>query len=250
MRFLMRWMVTGVLLCGNGVASFAAENDGATPAYLELARHLVATIKPENTSYVLGRLVEWDGGLFSSEPIANTDCSGFVSSVLQRSSDGTYTAIRLHRTLAHKVTYPQAVDYYESIVNQWGFKNIDRVSDIRPGDIVAFVYPPGTHTDTGHVMIADQAPVEHEPTSPIVEGTRQWALVILDSAKSPHWKGDTRYRDGAAEKQTGIGRGTLRLYTDAAGKIVGHSWSPGPASAYIPVETDALAVGRPAPGGE
>ncbi len=83
---------------------------------------------------------------------------------------------------------------------------------------------------TGHTMLAASAPREVAvPGKPQIGGTTQWLVDVYDSTSTPHADADTRrYADGGGtlQSQQGAGRGTLRVYADASGRIVGHTWSP------------------------
>jgi hypothetical protein len=248
---LTRYIIIGTILLITGIhPCLSAEEHADTGNYLDVARMLVAKVKPENNMYVNSSKIDFDGGFFTKDYITYTDCSGFVGSVLEKSGNKTYDIVKGHAIKLGRADYPEARDYYNSIIHGWGFKNIDgNVSDILPGDIMAFVYPVGTSNYTGHVMIVDEKPIEREATPPIVEDTTQWAVTILDSSNG-HWKPDTRYREKGEQRQTGIGRGIVRLYSDAAGKIVGYAWSLSDAAKYKPVSLVPVAVGRPVAGND
>ena len=127
---------------------------------------------------------------------------------------------------------------------------ITRVADARPGDVLAVRFPPHSG-DTGHVMLLDAPPVPRTPTAPLVPGTDQWDLTIIDSTKDPHGSTDTRHTVGngvgtgtGTGVGTGVGRGTVRLYTAADGTVVGYAWSDGTRSAYRPSSDRHLVIGR------
>lgn len=165
------------------------------------------------------------------------DCSALVSAILKHAC--RIDDSQLSRWLGRK--RPLARDYYDTIHAACGFQELADPKDIRPGDIIAFKYP-ASAKDTGHVMIADGDAIERTATDPIIESTKQWDLSIIDSTGSSHGKGDTR-RDKDGKARSGLGRGTIRLYT-ADGKIVGYTWSTGPKSVYRPAAERAIAVGR------
>jgi hypothetical protein len=142
---------------------------------------------------------------------------------------------------------PLAATYARVIAEGRGFTVVARAQELLPGDIIAVDYEEG-NKNTGHTMIVAGAAVEMAADSlPMVQGTRQWAVPIIDSTGSPHGKDDTRLvrgADGKTETVTGLGMGTLRVYTDAEGVIVGHTWGPGSKSKYWPTKDREVRVGR------
>jgi hypothetical protein len=101
-----------------------------------------------------------------------------------------------------------------------GWQRLERLADARPGDILAWKNPAhktGEHTNTGHVMVIDESPIE-EPSAATQDGRKTYRVRVIDSTASPH-ASDTR-----AETQSGVGRGTLWLVVDAAGKPIGYRW--------------------------
>jgi hypothetical protein len=144
---------------------------------------------------------------------------------------------------------PQAKDYYDLISGEEGFKRIESVAEVLPGDIIAVKYLPGHvmlgSENTGHLMLVDARPVSRKSdTRPIVDGTKQWEVTVIDSSKSPHGKNDTRYGEDGS-KRDGVGRGVFRLYSNAQGKPVGFSWSIEGSSNFYDASKRPIVVGRP-----
>jgi hypothetical protein len=119
---------------------------------------------------------------------------------------------------------PDAEDFVFSFENEKGFKHVLHVKDIRPGDLLAHAMlkdddkrQTGT---TGHVFLLDSYPKRIEARNPIIEGTEQFEIVVIDS--NAEWVGsdDTRLRD-PAHKLIGLGKGTIRIYADANDELVG-----------------------------
>jgi hypothetical protein len=222
------------------------ENPGVQ-RHLAIARAVVAAVRPDHNRYVHDSTVVWSDGLLSSDVTAFTDCSGFLGSVLRRAGNRTYDIVEAHsRFYAHHAHYPLARDYYHSIVHGWGFENVGlNVASLRPGDVIAVLFPPGGG-DTGHVMIVDAMPVQRQASPPLVDGTAQWAVTIIDSSGG-HGPPDSRSHGKGAPDQTGVGRGVVRLYTDADGQIVGYAWSLAKASRFRDRADVPVAVGRPLP---
>jgi hypothetical protein len=145
------------------------------------------------------------------------DCSGFIDYALARVLPDAYVTLRAATT-----TRPVASSYesfFESAAADAGasrgrFRRVARVSDLVPGDIVAWLKPPAlTSTNTGHVMIVHGA-VQ-------ARGANEWLVPVIDSTSSPHGTSDSRSASGA----TGLGTGSMVLVVDLAGAPLQYRWS-------------------------
>jgi hypothetical protein len=187
--------------------------------HLELARALLTEVSPDRNSYAYRGWVRWKGDktLFfeASATEVHADCSGLMDALLDRVHSKTLDIIKSN---TYWKSYPKAENYYQAISEGLGFERRVDLAAIEPGDIIAIKYT-GT-TDTGHVMMVDAAPEPIEASNPVLTGTRQWSVAIIDSSPSPHGESDTRF----ATKSTGIGRGELRIYSDMNGVPVGYTW--------------------------
>ena len=224
--------------------SASAEED--VPKHLQAARDLLTTLSPEYNIYTnYPRWVRWKGDILTPHAEAHTDCTGFVGSVLERAG----CSIRRSPLISNaRNTLPTIDDYFDSISHQKGFKRIDIITDILPGDIIVVKYNIGNSgvrkTYPGHVMLADAVPVSRvKDTKPIIEGTKQWEITILDSTIGYHGTTDTRYRT-TGTMQSGVGRGVLRLYTGEGGKVIGYSNSIHQKSVYYDNSNQPLVIGR------
>jgi hypothetical protein len=151
-----------------------------------------------------------------------------------------YSAADIDAWFAKRV--PQAVEYHDTIAAGRGFTLVTRIVDIRPGDIIAVAYPPGSKP-TGHVMIAATRAVARAATRPVEPDTAQYEIGVIDSANSGHGRADSRLRaDGTWT--TGVGRGTLRLYGRSDGTIAGYCWSTSSHSAFRAADVRRPVVGR------
>ena len=183
-------------------------------------------------------------GIYSSR----ADCSGYVTRALMKAFE--FTTEDITAWMGSKG--PSSARYHDNIQAQNNFQRIQRAADVRRGDILASKYLDNTSGGTGHTMIAASAPVLRSiPSKPVIDGTVQYELLIIDSTKSPHSTGDTRKGTGAdGGDQDGAGLGTMRLYADAgSGQIVGYTWSLSTGSTYYtatsPVgDRRSLVVGR------
>ena len=224
------------------VAAFAGQ-PGAAPKHLEDARKLVQTLKPDNTTYRHDNpVVKWKGdkGVDASECYA--DCSAFLDALIQHSYP-RYDAEALNKWFGSK-KHPLAKHYYDTIAAQRGFKRIDKIGDVRPGDIIAIKYIiPKKDKSTGHTMLVNGAGKVHAPSAKIIDNTVQWEVPIIDSTMSGHGTADSRLL-GDGTYRTGLGTGLLRIYAARDGMIVGYSWSLGAKSKYYDANDAPIVVGR------
>jgi hypothetical protein len=211
----------------------------------------------DEPGYPDGYYVQWadDPGITQFASI--TDCSGF-SNVLMARSYGWLPSTTHSRPLAE--------DYYWSIRNTDHFTQLTNVADIAAGDTIALLYGKlDDPTSSGHVAWVDAAPVPYagEPTEP---GLSQFAITVVDSDGGFHAAPvrdvadqDDRYLSTPCEHDdeciaqfganavcdswqlatsvcafTGIGRGQLRIYADAAGAIAGYTWATENSSPFYP----------------
>jgi hypothetical protein len=125
---------------------------------------------------------------------------------------------------------------------------VPHVRSLQPGDILAVKYPAGK-ANTGHVMLAAGAPRQIAAREPIVPGTEQWELDVIDSSKSGHGRSDTRHGKGKDGKDhEGLGMGVLRLYASHDGTVAGFSWSTLRQSRFVGPHDEHLVIGRLIPG--
>jgi hypothetical protein len=210
------------------------------PPYLQSARDLLNDVAPENNSYQYRGWIRIKGEatLFGTADVSevHTDCSGLVDALLQR------TAPQVLKVFQHQhwKSYPKAENYYAAIAASDGFILRKDMNAVEAGDIFAAKFV--NDKDTGHVMLVDAKPrLIETPVEPIVPDTQQWEIVVIDSSSS-HGKSDTRYRP-SGPKQSGIGRGSVRVYTDSSGQLVGWVMTMAARSKWR--SSGALAIGKP-----
>jgi hypothetical protein len=158
------------------------------------------------------------------------DCSGFVTWLLKKELPGHYAAIPYPKPFRH----PRAVEFCRYFENApveakagelW--QRVDRVAELRPGDIVAWRKDPLPETGTtGHVVLVDSGARQVGPDV--------YEVAVIDSTTSPH-KDDTRQGEAS-----GVGRGTMYFKVDGEGRAVARSTraAEGPFVAY------AIGMGR------
>jgi hypothetical protein len=192
---------------------------------------------PEATSYRhKDQVVEWTENGHATR--VHTDCSGMANAIYKRVCEIDDAA--LARWLGR--ARPVARDYYDTISAERGFTRVNDILAIRPGDLIAIKFEPGAK-DTGHVMFADSGALKRLPTPPEIDGTTQWDLTVIDCAASPHGTKDSRHKEGEPNR-SGVGRGTIRLYTSDEGAIVGYAWSTAHKSVYRAASVRPIIIGH------
>ena len=238
----------------------AAADSTEVPGYLALARELVRNIAPENNRYVLGGgFISFPGDASSTGYAMRADCSGFLLAIFDRAGYSTQSRMTFARPSA-KRKRPAAEDFVVSFETENGFKRIRTIEDIRPGDLLAHAMlnaedrkQTGT---TGHVFLFNSRPQQIAAREPVVVGTRQFEVSVIDSNEEHVGDDDSRLID-PSNRIAGLGTGTIRIYADTNGELVGwartfarstrfFSYSP-----RFPSDTRArkAAVGRPLTGG-
>ena len=216
-------IVAGLVALG-AVARCSAAAREAVPVHLTLARELVAQIAPENNKYVLGgQFISYPTDGVASTYAMRADCSGFLLALFDRASYSTRSSMMYLKESARRTRH-SAEDFVLSIENEAGFKRIQIIDDVRPGDLLAHAMlkvedqmQTGT---TGHVMLINSRPKLVAARKPVVAGTRQFEVSIIDS-NAEHLGDDDSRLANTANTITGLGSGTIRIYGDAKGKLVG-----------------------------
>ena len=206
------------------LAASGAVASPEVPGYLVVARDLVRHIAPENNHYQLGgEFISFPGDAPNATYAMRADCSGFLLAVLERAGYST----REHMTYLNpssKRKRPAAEDFFASIDQQKGFTRVAHVADIQPGDLIAHaMINPDDKKEvgtTGHVFLVDGRPRPILARAPFVAGTEQFEVKIIDSNNEQVGDDDTRLAS-RTQKLEGLGTGTIRLYADADGVLVG-----------------------------
>jgi hypothetical protein len=243
------------------VASFGAvAQEPSVPKYLQLARDFVANTKQENNSYSNTRIyTRMPGDLFASEYVVATDCGGFVEDMFRRTNSGVLEQLK---TKKFKTRF-SIFDWHPSIEKEEAFTRISKVTDIKPGDVAAWLYTEKvTHTLPGHILFIDSPPVRlNKPRKPLVDGLDQYEVTIIDTSQEAKSRDDTRFVSDAALRDEneakgkqrgsvaspnykGVGRGHIRFYADSAGAIKGIAFSFDKAK-FHGLDDWSIVVGRP-----
>jgi hypothetical protein len=206
------------------------------PKHLAVAQALVANLDLANTSYHHGE----PQVSFTAPCQSHADCSGFIDSLLQ--STYGYTPQDYKKWFdSHR---PTAKRYHDAIVDQSGFTQVQHVQDMLPGDLLAVKYL-SRSDNTGHIMLAADRPIRISPKAPLVSGTQQWTVQVIDSSESGHGPTDTRHGRGPGGKDhDGVGEGVLRIYSDNEGSIAGFTWSTISSSKIKDPSDEHLVIGR------
>jgi hypothetical protein len=200
---------------------------------------MIANVSSDNNIYNNTHdSVTWSGYNGFMTYRCETDCSGLLTCLLKQSYGYTNAYIKTWTGLSN----PFASTYYNEIKAKDHFTPIPLVKDIARGDIIAIKYPAGS-SNTGHIMIVASAPTARTASSPVVSGTSQYEVTIMDASSSGHGSLDTRYIS-SGNFNDGIGRGIARLYVNSKGTISGYTWSTYSNSVYYSQSERPLLVGR------
>ena len=213
-----------------------------TPRHLSAALDLVEKLKGSSLNVYGGgkREIHWE----ASPATARTVCSSFATLLLQHAYGYSNKEVKDWFGLVN----PKAKAYHDAILAGKGFKQILNVTNLLPGDYLAIKYTDHHVSangveNTGHVMLIVEAPKPVAAIAPVVSGTSQYLLKIVDSTSTGHGQGDTRsLPDG--KFSGGIGIGTFRIYADDGGKIAGYAWSASPKSQFYRGPERDLVAGR------
>jgi hypothetical protein len=202
-----------------------------TQTVLECVQSVLASVR--ETSYSMEDV--WD----RASGIYHVVCSQFVRHVLDEAVPERMGTLRAAtrttrpsvKTL-HRYFSSCPVGYY----NEDGWKRIDDLQGIKPGDVLAVLYQEDAtatgSTATGHVMIATG-----RSALTLVNGKITATLTVADSSRSPHGAKDTRGLLG------GVGDGTIVLQLAyGSGHYLAWKWSERSSSWR---EFEDLVVARP-----
>lgn len=228
------------------LAGFIGLCNVVPPVYAGLTTHvswaelLVANLSPDKNDYGSSPTYIYWAGINGSGSYENrTQCSSFVTRVLKQA----YTWSDADFRVWFGSNSPTAAMYHDAIEAQNGFSSIRKIGDIQSGDIIAIKYSDDS-TSTGHAMIVKSPAIKRSRTLPLITGTSQYEIEVIDSSKSGHGKSDTRLMaDGSWDKGAGIGK--LRLYANSNGIVIGYSWSAAKNSVYYGQQSlRHLVIGR------
>ncbi len=168
------------------------------------------------------------------------DCVGFVSYALRQSAPQAWASVVSVCGLPRGriPSPPRYQTFFAGLAStpQPGWQAIAKVSELRPGDIVA--WDQKTKTSLGHAVVILGIP------SPGTDGA--WNVEVYDSTAAPHLD-DSRAGDTRAQpmdpggRHSGLGHGIMVLIADpVSGVLIGHRWNPKAKTIIGPI-----AAGRP-----
>lgn len=214
---------------------------------------LVESLEPSVNDYASDpTLVTWAGVGDAQESTNRSKCASFVSALFTQAYDRD-----LDGWLG--CSSPLAATWHDQIEHQNDFEVVRQVGEIQPGDVLAIRYDDvgcasmscGSMQgcdSSGHMAVVLSSPKRHASSAPWIRGTTQFEVDVIDSTTDVHGPTDSRVAmelDGSDDSGAGIG--TMRLYADSSGAIVGHTWSTTPQSDFRDVAQRPLVIGRYAP---
>ncbi len=233
-------LALAVSLLAIGPSRRVVAEQPAPPQVREAVR-LVRGVSASTSEYqhAIGPVV-WPGEESGKRAACRTDCSGFINALLKH----TYQFSDEQLSAMLQARRPLAKHYYAAIAAAHGFQAIASLQQAQAGDIIAVRYTNSKKGEnTGHVMLMSGTPRQRPASEPVVAGTLQWEVPVIDESESGHGLHDTRHLSEGGFRD-GLGAGVLRIYTDAAGKIVGHSWSVTRKSKFRSQSDRPLVIGR------
>ena len=157
------------------------------------------------------------------------DSSGLACDALKRVLPEHYRKI----PVAGRMKRPHARDFHDLFVqappadrSPLGWRQVSRLADARPGDILAYRTTDPAAKSTGHVVFLDSVAVP--------DGAGQFRVTVIDSTISRHAQ-DTRLKG-----HSGVGRGVMWFTVDAQGRPLGYRW----ASRTGTLRERRIAIGR------
>lgn len=160
------------------------------------------------------------------------DCSAMVAWVLRRAAPVAERELEADTGAAR----PLARHYRQHLAAATGrraWAPVPRVADARPGDVVAWTFPPWIRTSvTGHVAFVVEAP------RPFAGRANTYVLRIADSSSVPHDR-DTRERG----LRRGFGHGDIYVSVDpATGAPIAYRPNLRPGTGFL---RTSIVLGRP-----
>ncbi len=201
---------------------------------------LQRNVTSDNTSYFHNTpIVTWAGIDGAEKYECRATCSSFLSDLIKKTYGIDQAELNKWFNTKNKT---HAKDFYDQIIKENKFKKITNINDALTGDIIAIKFPK-LMDNTGHVMVISETPVLIEDSKPVISGTKQWKVKVIDESAHPHGFSDSRYA-GNKKFSTGLGTGYFRIYTDDSGEISGYCWSTEVSSKYQKADSRKIVIGR------
>lgn len=141
------------------------------------------------------------------------DCSGMMNWMLARVAPRAREALGRDRPVAR--TYYRVIQKAPTRRARDGWRQLDDIREVRPGDVFAWLRPPDWPKggNTGHVGIVVATP------RAVDDIENAWAVRVVDASRYTH-ENDTRDPEG----EGGWGMGTIMFVTDRTGSPVAYGW--------------------------
>lgn len=237
-------------LCHWPVLAVASAADDSIRLAREVAAHVQENQYGHKGVFNTPDIRELPNSMFD----VHTDCSGFVTWVLDRTAPVAVSEVaRYQQERTSHRKWPQAYVYQRwfaslPVSGSRGWMPVQDWRTIRAGDVLAwcadkYCQSAGdgvAHTDnTGHIMIADGAPERVEGDalerlkrtlgdhdSELPDRTHAvWSIPLVDSSASKHYGDTTRSK---AKGLSGVGTGQLYFALDRDSKPLGVQFPGGP----------------------
>jgi hypothetical protein len=237
--FQLKIIALIAILALSGCGYLQAPSSNPIPTHLQWAELLIKNLLITNTTYRHEQgSVTWKGWNGARLYESYTDCSGFVSALLEQAYGLTPDDFEQF----FGTRRPLAITYYDAVTRQNHFKQISSIYDVQASDFIIIKYPPD-NDNSGHIMLVADKPNKYPSSKPLINGTEQWIISVVDSSESGHGNTDTRW-EGNGIFHDGLGQGVFRIYTNDAGELVGYAWSTFENSEYYGRKERPLVIGR------
>jgi hypothetical protein len=218
----MKAIFAALALLAMSVCGMAEE--APVPKHLQLARELLATVKPENNFYNATRTqtgITWADEAPGQENKVNTMCTEFVGGLLKKANDPVFVLLKTQTKQTKLLHTDNFVEAYE----KGFFTAVKSLSDVKPGDLFIMQCKDGCATATGisaqgHIAVVDSVPTKSKNS---LGSDAEWKLTVIDSDDVLHDQDDTRNGGAFHAKRTGVGRGSYVIYTDKEGVPTGYA---------------------------
>ncbi|MBX9689669.1 MAG: DJ-1/PfpI family protein [Candidatus Obscuribacterales bacterium] len=153
--------------------------------------------------------------------VAHTDCSGFISYIVESVAPKHYAVVREREPGA---SYPQAkiwASFFDTLNSNTatdGWLGISDWRNLRPGDFIAWKEGSDAARNTGHVMM-----VLHQPGSiQELNGYRYIEIPVIDSSSVYHFPPERLPPNANQTRRNGVGEGCIRLILSASDQPIGY----------------------------
>ncbi|ONI79363.1 hypothetical protein ALI144C_26450 [Actinosynnema sp. ALI-1.44] len=164
-----------------------------------------------------------------------SQCASFLTGLLRRTYPDAATPQHFETYFGSRS--PTARQYRQAFaagIPHW--LTVERLADLRAGDLIAIDYNNGKPTQTGHIVMVRRIKGTYVAPSPTLNfpGETQYAVEVIDCTSDPHGvRGvgnyaaypDIRLVDGVNDRE-GVGFGHMMFYvSDDTGTFTRYRWS-------------------------